>query len=109
MQTTKINHLESLCVIHADFDIWSGQTRLITEDIVIGQGGKLPSGKVAKLRSKHVCDPAAHACDFFRAQARAFPVQAHHRTIFSERDRDRDHQNRANLRRLHAPVSVRRA
>lgn len=59
MQTTKINHLESLCVIHADFDIWSGQTRLITEDIVIGQGGKLPSGKVAKLGSKHVCDPAA--------------------------------------------------
>lgn len=56
--TKKIEHLESLCVIHVDFDIWSGQTRLSAEDFRLGKGGKLPSGKVAKLGSKHVCDPA---------------------------------------------------
>lgn len=53
-----IQHLESLCVIHIDFDIWSGQTRLSPADFKLGDGGKIPPEKVAQLGSKKICDPA---------------------------------------------------
>lgn len=55
---TKVNHLQSLCVIHVDFDIWSGQTRLSASDLKLGQGGEIPPEKVAQLGSKKICDPA---------------------------------------------------
>jgi hypothetical protein len=53
-----IKHLENLCVIHVDFDIWSGQTRLSPDDFKLGEGGKIPSEKIAQLGSKKICDPA---------------------------------------------------
>ncbi|MDW1951120.1 DUF3150 domain-containing protein, partial [Vibrio sp. 812(2023)] len=55
---TKVNHLQSLCVIHVDFDIWSGQTRLSASDLKLGEGGEIPPEKVAQLGSKKICDPA---------------------------------------------------
>jgi hypothetical protein len=36
--STKINHLTQLCVVHADFDIWSGQVRLTADDLKLGAG-----------------------------------------------------------------------
>ncbi len=54
----KVNHLQSLCVIHVDFDIWSGQTRLSASDLKLGEGGEIPPEKVAQLGSKKICDPA---------------------------------------------------
>lgn len=54
----KINHLEQLCVIQVDFDIWSGQTRLSPEDFKIGAGGEIPPDKIAQLGTKKICDPA---------------------------------------------------
>lgn len=56
--TKKINHLEQLCVIQVDFDIWSGQTRLSPEDFKIGTGGEIPPDKIAQLGTKKICDPA---------------------------------------------------
>jgi hypothetical protein len=53
-----VQHLESLCVIHVDFDIWSGQTRLSPADLKLGEGGEIPPEKVAQLGSKKICDPA---------------------------------------------------
>lgn len=53
-----VKHLDSLCVIHVDFDIWSGQTRLSPADFKLGVGGEIPSDKVAQLGSKKICDPA---------------------------------------------------
>ncbi|WP_387489043.1 DUF3150 domain-containing protein [Photorhabdus sp. RM96S] len=55
---TKVNYLQSLCVIHVDFDIWSGQTRLSASDLKLGEGGEIPPEKVAQLGSKKICDPA---------------------------------------------------
>lgn len=54
----QIQHLENLCVIHVDFDIWSGQTRLNAEDLKLGEGGEIPPEKLALLGSKKICDPA---------------------------------------------------
>lgn len=53
-----VQHLESLCVIHVDFDIWSGQTRLTPADLKLGEGGEIPPEKVAQLGSKKICDPS---------------------------------------------------
>ena len=53
-----VKHLENLCVIHVDFDIWSGQTRLAAADFKLGEGGEIPPEKVAQLGSKKICDPA---------------------------------------------------
>jgi len=50
--------LQSLSVIHVDFDIWSGQTRLTAADLKLGEGGKIPPEKIAQLGSKKICDPA---------------------------------------------------
>jgi len=55
----KINHLESLCIIYVDFDIWSGQTRLTASDLKLGDGGEIPPEKLAQLGSKKICDPVA--------------------------------------------------
>jgi hypothetical protein len=56
--TNTVKHLDSLCVIHVDFDIWSGQTRLTPSDLKLGEGGEIPPEKVAQLGSKKICDPA---------------------------------------------------
>lgn len=53
-----IQHLKSLSVVQADFDIWSGQTRLSASDLTLGEGGKIPPEKIAQLGSKKICDPA---------------------------------------------------
>jgi len=55
---TKVNHLNRLCIIHVDFDIWSGQTRLTAADLKLGVGGEIPPEKIALLGSKKICDPA---------------------------------------------------
>lgn len=55
---SKVKHLENMCVINADFDIWSGQTRLSASDLKLGVGGEIPPEKVAQLGNKKVCDPA---------------------------------------------------
>ncbi|HCJ6891787.1 DUF3150 domain-containing protein [Vibrio parahaemolyticus] len=55
---SKVKHLENLCVINADFDIWSGQTRLSASDFKLGAGGEIPPEKIAQLGSKKICDPA---------------------------------------------------
>ena len=51
------NILDNLCVIHADFDIWSGQTRLSVDDFTLGEGGKIPPERLAQLGSKRICNP----------------------------------------------------
>lgn len=56
--SSKINHLEQLCVFQVDFDIWSGQTRLSPDDFKLGTGGEIPPEKVAQLGTKKICDPA---------------------------------------------------
>lgn len=55
---TTVKHLQNLCVIHVDFDIWSGQTRLSASDLKLGEGGEIPPEKVAQLGNKKICDPA---------------------------------------------------
>lgn len=60
--TTSVNQniqtLEQLCVVHADFDIWSGKARLEPADIKLGDGGRIPPEKLTSLGSKKICDPA---------------------------------------------------
>lgn len=56
--SNKINHLTQLCVVHADFDIWSGQVRLTADDLKLGAGGEIPPEKIAQLGTKKICDPA---------------------------------------------------
>lgn len=53
-----VNHLESLCVVHPDFNIWSGQARLSASDLKLGIGGEIPPEKVAQLGNKRICDPS---------------------------------------------------
>lgn len=52
-----VKHLENLCIINADFDIWSGQTRLSASDFKLGAGGEIPPEKIAQLGSKKICNP----------------------------------------------------
>lgn len=49
--------LDKLAVVHVDFDIWSGQTRLSGEDLQLGAGVELPPEKLARLGSKTICNP----------------------------------------------------
>lgn len=56
--SNKISHLEKLCVVHADFNIWSGQVRLTADDLKLGAGGEIPPEKIAQLGTKKICDPA---------------------------------------------------
>lgn len=58
MSNSNIKHLDSLCIVHADFDIWSGQTRLTAEDLKLRADIDLPPEKLALLGSKKICDPA---------------------------------------------------
>ena len=58
MSNSNIQHLDSLCIVHADFDIWSGQTRLTAEDLKLRADIDLPPEKLALLGSKKICDPA---------------------------------------------------
>lgn len=55
---TTNNILDNLCVVHTDFDIWSGQTRLNPSDLKLGDGGEIPPERLAQLGSKKICDPA---------------------------------------------------
>ena len=54
---SKIKQLDKLCVVHADFDIWSGQTKLAVEDLKLGDGGEIPPAALAQLGSKRICNP----------------------------------------------------
>lgn len=72
-----IQHLESLCVIHTDFDIWSGQTRLEDQDIKLGHGGEIPPREVTNLGSKKVCDPD-HLKAFSRIKTMARRILLEH-------------------------------
>lgn len=51
------NILKQLCIIQADFDIWSGKSRLAPEDLKLGIGGEIPSEKIAQLGTKRLCAP----------------------------------------------------
>lgn len=53
-----IKNLEHLCVVHADFNLWSGQCRLTSADLKLGEGGEIPPETVAHLGTKKICDPA---------------------------------------------------
>ncbi|CAM5560509.1 DUF3150 domain-containing protein [Eoetvoesiella caeni] len=55
---SEVHHFDSLSVILADFDVWSGQTRLSAQDFKLGVGGEIPPEKLAQLGSKKICDPA---------------------------------------------------
>ena len=48
---------ESLAIVQIDFDIWSGQTRLRSEDFKLGDGGEIPPEKLAQLGTKRICAP----------------------------------------------------
>lgn len=48
---------EQLFVVSADFNIWSGQKKMLADDIRIGAGGRLPPEKVAQLGNKKIVDP----------------------------------------------------
>ena len=74
---SQIQHLDQVCVIHADFDIWSGQTRLDPKDLKLGVGGEIPPEKLALLGSKKICDPA-RLKGFSRLKTKARRVLAHY-------------------------------
>tara|TARA_R110002051_G_scaffold318017_2_gene399822 strand:- start:7952 stop:9415 length:1464 start_codon:yes stop_codon:yes gene_type:complete len=57
--TLNIQTLENLCVVDADFDIWSGKARLEESDFKLGDGGEIPPENLTSLGSKKICDPAA--------------------------------------------------
>lgn len=48
--------LDNLCVIHLDFDIWSGQAKLSPSDIR-GSDVEIPPERLANLGTKRVCSP----------------------------------------------------
>lgn len=73
----KIQQLDQVCVIHSDFDIWSGQTRLDPKDLKLGIGGEIPPEKLALLGSKKICDPA-RLKGFSRLKTKARRVLAHY-------------------------------
>lgn len=55
MTVSQIDNLyDALTLVSLDFDIWSGQTRLINSDIKLGVGGELPPDRLAMLGSKRV-------------------------------------------------------
>lgn len=49
---------EKLALIALDFDIWSGQSKLMEEDIRLGDGGEIPPSELASLGRKSIFDPA---------------------------------------------------
>lgn len=57
MSTTNLKPTEKLALIALDFDIWSGQSRLKEEDVILGDGGEIPPSELASLGSKRICDP----------------------------------------------------
>ncbi|MGP9797075.1 DUF3150 domain-containing protein [Halomonas sp. 86] len=59
LATLNVKTLNQLCVVHADFNIWSGKTRLRPEDIKLGAGGEIPPEKLASLGNKKICEPSA--------------------------------------------------
>lgn len=64
---------EQVVVVDLDINIWSGQRKLDTADIRIGQGGELPPEKVANLGNKKIVDPAAlNPFHRIKTQARRF-------------------------------------
>lgn len=56
--TLNLQTLNQLCIVHADFDIWSGKARLEASDINFGAGGEIPPEKLTSLGSKKICDPS---------------------------------------------------
>ena len=57
-----IDNLGNLVVVQSDFNIWSGQTRLVTKDIHLGVGGELPPNDLAQLGCKKICPPSELKC-----------------------------------------------
>ena len=55
-QTTVTRILDKMSVIALDCSIWSGARRLKPEDLVLGNGGQLPSDEVVSLGSKKLCN-----------------------------------------------------
>lgn len=67
------NIVEQVVVVDLDINIWSGQRKLDTADIRLGQGGELPPEKVANLGNKKIVDPTAlNPFHRIKTQARRF-------------------------------------
>lgn len=56
--TTALQQLDKFALVNLSISIWSGQAKLQASELVLGDGGKLPSDKVAHLGNKKICDPA---------------------------------------------------
>ncbi|MFZ7335383.1 DUF3150 domain-containing protein [Comamonas jiangduensis] len=52
---SNVAHLNNLCIVHADFDIWSAQARLTPDDLKLGVGGEIPPERLAQLGTKRIC------------------------------------------------------
>lgn len=73
--TAKLEYLDRVDLVSLHCPIWTGTKRLRSDDIELGQGGKLPPEPVATLGSKRIIDPdelavfrmlksrAEHACE----------------------------------------------
>lgn len=73
--TAKLEYLDRVDLVSLHCPIWTGTKRLRSDDIELGQGGKLPPEQVATLGSKRIIDPnelavfrmfksrAEHACE----------------------------------------------
>ena len=55
--TAKLEYLDRVDLVSLHCPIWTGTKRLRSDDIELGQGGKLPPEQVATLGSKRVIDP----------------------------------------------------
>jgi len=49
--------LEAMIFVLPDFTTWTGQAKLRTKDIKLGDGGELPPADLASLGSKVICPP----------------------------------------------------
>ena len=56
--TTALQQLDKFALVNLSISIWSGQAKLLASELELGDGGKLPSEKVALLGNKKICDPA---------------------------------------------------
>ena len=49
--------LSNFSIVHIDFDVWGGQTKLSASDLKLGQGGEIPPKKLAALGRKKIIAP----------------------------------------------------
>lgn len=74
-EVTKI--AESMMLVHLDFDIWTGKTRLEAADLKLGDGGEIPPQDVASLGTKTICS-REHLKGFHRLKTQARRLMLDH-------------------------------